>query len=519
MFQLLIAEDEVLVGIGLKNSVKWENLDIEIAGEAQDGKTAWQMYQQLHPDIVMTDIRMPGMDGIELIEKIREKDDRTKIVILTCLEEFDLVRKALSLGVSDYLLKTNLKSSNIETVMQKLTAGLRKEERKEEHHNPLMLMKNYTELEAFEALEQNSPGIMVLSILTFFFSLSSENVFDEKHDKTVQETIYRLVFQAVEPPVKAIFYRIGERKYVLICTMEKQEENLREKLEALYQRIIRLIKSYLNIEFLIAEGGSTERTQELSELEQKAEKLTESGFFCNRDTTLLREEDSFENTYQDNLEQFHTKIARITWLDKRYRQELENQILQLRTMYRAKPNEIKEIFVQLGYLFYAYHRKNEKSSMYAIEYATKLRSFCTFSGLCDYFLEFLQMCKMQQDCMSHLSKEVAEAMEYIQQHYAENITLQMIADKVGMNAYYFSSLYKKETKIGLIKYLNSVRVDKAKELLDTTNLKLYEISEKVGFVDDSYFSRVFKEFTGIRPTEYRKKNVHLSWLSGKEDVK
>lgn len=113
MYKVMIVEDEMLVRVGLRSSVDWSKYGMEVAADLPDGQAAWDYYLKEKPDIVITDIRMPRMDGMELIGKIREADKETRIVVLSCLEEFDLARRAMSLGVSHYILKLTMTEAEI----------------------------------------------------------------------------------------------------------------------------------------------------------------------------------------------------------------------------------------------------------------------------------------------------------------------------------------------------------------------------------------------------------------------
>jgi len=124
MYRVLIAEDEVFVRLGLKMSVEWEKMDMRVIADAANGQQAWDIYEKEHPDIILTDIRMPVMDGMELIRRIRERDRETRIVILSCLEEFQLVREAISMGVSDYILKLTMTPEDMEKILQKVRTEL-----------------------------------------------------------------------------------------------------------------------------------------------------------------------------------------------------------------------------------------------------------------------------------------------------------------------------------------------------------------------------------------------------------
>lgn len=119
MYRVLIAEDEVFVRLGIKMSVEWEKMGMQVIADAANGQQAWDIYEKEHPDIILTDIKMPVMDGMALIRRIRERDKETRIVILSCLEEFQLVREAISMGVSDYILKLTMTPEDMEKILQK----------------------------------------------------------------------------------------------------------------------------------------------------------------------------------------------------------------------------------------------------------------------------------------------------------------------------------------------------------------------------------------------------------------
>ena len=127
MIKVMIVEDEMLVRIGLKNSIDWAKLGMEVIADVSNGQAAWDFYQQEKPDLILTDIRMPNMDGMQLISLIRENDTKTKIIILTAYEEFDLVHKAIRHGVSDYILKFKMSIDEMESVLRKVQAELQTE--------------------------------------------------------------------------------------------------------------------------------------------------------------------------------------------------------------------------------------------------------------------------------------------------------------------------------------------------------------------------------------------------------
>ena len=129
--KVLIVEDEVLVRLGLKSVIRWGDMGMEIIGEAANGVQALEIYEKSRPDIILTDIKMPVMDGLEMLARIREKDNVTRVVVLTCYEEFKYLQSAMRMGISDYILKLQMKPAEIETVMAKIREEIRQDTKKE----------------------------------------------------------------------------------------------------------------------------------------------------------------------------------------------------------------------------------------------------------------------------------------------------------------------------------------------------------------------------------------------------
>ena len=127
MYTVLIVEDEILVSVGLRNMIDWSDVNMQVIGEAQNGKQGLQMYYEYKPDIILTDLKMPVMDGMEMIEQIRRHDTTTKIIVLSCHEEFELVRQAFKMGISEYILKVEILPEELKKILQRVQHDLEKE--------------------------------------------------------------------------------------------------------------------------------------------------------------------------------------------------------------------------------------------------------------------------------------------------------------------------------------------------------------------------------------------------------
>lgn len=418
MYSVIIVEDELLVSIGLQNLVHWADMDMTIVGCAQNGRQGLELYQEKKPDLILTDLKMPGMDGIEMIREIRKNDTETKIIVLTSYEEYELIREAFKLKVSDYILKLKMLPEDMEAVIEKVRQELQEERKhqktKEAVPVPIAMSlvekcREYIlgkskvlpdEVRDYWGLEKKQLQVLELKLL----SLERESLSKTRNMKEIQKITIDLIREILEEKNSGIIMEEKEACYIMVLFYDAKAsvEEMEEFLKKLLNRIQSLLKIYMNI------GGVFGASE-----------------IC-KDTTSLGK------LYE------HAVIARK-----------------------------KADFLNLEYESYG----EEKGG---------------FS----------------------VNAETESAILYIREHYTNStLSLSEVAHLVGMNKDYFSSLFKKDTGYGFVDYVNNMRIQKAKELLTTTNKKVYEVGMEVGFQDESYFSRVFKKSVGVRPREYKNREI------------
>lgn len=402
--KILIVEDEVLVRYGLKSMVNWEKMGIDVIGDASNGKEALEIYKREKPDIIMTDIKMPIMDGLELVEKIREEDQKTKIVLLTCYEEFSYLLTAMKLGVSDYILKLKMKPDEIEKTIEKVCKELDKENMNSEDY------------------QQALPDKSDLFGQYVFYHQVSEEIFREQIDK--------MDFQVSEKS-----YRICQMEimnYGDVCDRTKDEQG------ALIQFLI------LNM------------VNEILEKYQNGELIKET----EKKYLLLVEENEEQKSDTKNI------LREITRVLNEY---IKAQIAWKISSEGHSWGELPDLYQEC---------KEEKPKTDQNENAEK-----------------------------QISIEIYKAKEYIDKHLSEKLTLNQIAEMVSLSPNYFSSMWKKEMNIGFVDYITEQRVEKAKDLFATTDLRTHEVAELTGFGDDSYFSKIFRKVAGKNPSSFRKRKI------------
>ncbi len=401
--KVLIVEDEVLVREGLKSVIGWDKLGMEVVGDAANGRQALEIYERERPDIVLTDIRMPVMDGLELIARIREEDKKTGIVILTCYEEFGYLQEALRMGVSDYILKLKMKPAEIEAAMAKVKKKLDEDEENgagPDGAEEFRLQKE-EELKRYIFYHQVSIG---------FFRSRMERLNLAVKEKDM--VLLRVVIQRYE---KARLNIMDDRGMLIRFVILNTTEEIMEKY------------------------GGGETIQE------------------GPDCFLL-----FMNVVNDPKDED-------SWMEKMQKEisHVLSNFMGVRTVWGV-------------------------SSV-----------FQSFTELPDKYQE---CCQKMQDERVDLSVEIFEAVRYIEENLTQRLTLNQVASSINLSPNYLSSLFKKELGVGFVDYITEKRVERAKELLENTGLRTYEVAQQAGFVDESYFSKTFKRLTGKRPSAFRKRN-------------
>lgn len=408
--KILIVEDEVLVRCGLKAMVNWERLGVELIGDASNGKEALEIYKAKKPDIVMTDIKMPVMDGLELIEKIREEDQITKIILLTCYEEFSYLMRAMKLGVSDYILKLKMKPDEIEKTIEKVCREMEQEKPDPENHQIIKTNKS----ELF--------GQYV------FYHLIGEDTFRER--------LKRINFRVPEQSYRIC--RMEIKNYKDVCEKTKDEQgaliqfiifNMTEEILGKYQNGELIKETEKNYILMIGEDGDIEEASKIK--------------------GILRE---ISRALQEYL------MAQVAWQIS----STGHSWTDLSALYQECKENTEEK-----------QKADQKPS-----YSEK-----------------------------QLSIEIYKAKEYIDQHLAEKLTLNQVAEIVSLSPNYLSSMWKKEMNVGFVDYITEQRVEKAKELFSTTDLRSHEVAELTGFGDNSYFSKIFRKVAGKNPSSFRKRKI------------
>ncbi|NMO97678.1 response regulator transcription factor [Paenibacillus lemnae] len=497
--KLLIVDDEVHIREGIRDGIDWNTLGFEEVVVAENGIEALELFHQIKPELVITDIRMPGMDGLELSERIRKASKITQIILLSGYSEFEYARSALTIGIHYYELKP-VKLRHLIQLVKSIKNEIKAEQEQQQeviHYRKLKLWKmleqedyqnlNFLGKELFELFGFDPKGIFVLSTFAA----------EEKHtvlrlEEVMKETGSPMIF-AVQMETN------GDTKLIL------QPKFHGNALQETYQ-FLHEVRNKVRQQCGISLSAGLSSTGKLSQFKQLVEEsatalasriIKGNGIYTYQKKNidehrhvLIRK----EKELRDSISMLHfTPVQEIIYEEfSRLSEEAGLTLDKVRNMTLDLVNILIRSLQGLHYID-----------------ALEMQSFKHFQTMNEYMDWVLKLYQSKLEDLKTVqnvkhSPIIIKAVQYIKKNYKESLTIERLADVLAITPNYFSHLFKKETGVPFNEYLNRLRVEEAKKLLSSTDLMAYEIPERVGFQNYKYFLSVFKKYSGQSPTDYRK---------------
>lgn len=495
MYSVMLVDDEQAVLDTLSATIQWEILGIDHIFTATDGTRALEQLKENTIDLLITDIKMPGMDGLTLLSKVRTLYPYIRCILLTAYGEFDYARKALELGVENYLLKPfqqNELEKNIEKALDNIYIN-RVNDAKLFLHN--ILMRWVLGDISMEELSERAPLLHINIYLRQYTCL----VFRKLSDCSLHVLGNYLKEYSAKGQE---FYDVWDNRgqYILICAAAsldpvKLSGQVREAMEAL-----KMEHTFLCSVGTIANGGENLPTS----YRQAQELLDTADTVSCQDTILLPglPADAFRDSLSQRLDVlFHIEDSELRQAG--YRQFLEKLSFQTSDLSSLLPALLHSLY----YLF-----ENQFPGCTQAHTQLKQRIHLTFvsSGenkeeLLTDLLEYSYL--LFQYHFEQLSPVIQHAISYIHMHYSSSLSIKEFCAKNKMNTSYFGFLFKKETGMFFNNYLTQYRVCCSLRLLEDTQMQISEISEAVGFSSSNYYISCFKKQTGLSPVKYRSMRV------------
>lgn len=524
MMQILIVDDESIFRLGIRSSVSWDQMDCVVCGEASNGEEALQLIYEKHPDVVFLDIKMPVMDGITVLKKLEGKYKDIYFVILSCFNEYDYVREAMKLGAYDYLFKPVMGVNDINNVLREIRDKKYRESGTAENEESGKCMKVLEILkkgvnEEISKEEEKQLAMLDESIVSVPFIVASILLVKEgkvlKSDSRAMDTCKAIISQNIKYESIYFFRPEGKNELCVVMFDEQILHTSGKKWKEQWNKIISLIKEYMEAEAFIGIGKIGRSLNMYSKCVQNALLARAGSFFTGEGVNFFREELTaaydFEKIYEEifgKIQDALTKkdmgvvyallriLKKDVILHKYYNADDYCHFLAMNMvafMRKFRGGEILEQLLLEDYNLISniYHQIN-------IDKAN------------EEFLRVLQVCFRKVHGVSvHSMQEtiVTQAMQYVQENYMKKIYLNDIAEHFHVNKNYFCKIFKQVTGMNLINYITELRIEKATELLENTDKKIYEIAFEVGFQSYPHFCKTYKKCRNVSPTEIRRKMI------------
>lgn len=499
VYRILIVDDEKIERNGIKFLLKNLNFQYEIA-EAQNGQAAYDYIKEHEIDILLTDVKMPFMDGIELIGEVEKLNRSIRYVIFSGCSEFDYAKQAIRLGVSDYILKPvdpvefnktlNKVVADIEN--ERMQAALKTKSLEYMNEHILYMLANGSSLEDVRAYNNEMIDLSFLDSFDKLMLIEFNTGFFGKAGSDFKEKVL-----ADLPEIRAYLNLNPEQSVILV----RSTDNISE----LADRIVSYVRTNYELGCYIAISDEFDSPDKMSIALEQAENLMESKFYhqnchvfydgmkndCESiiqidDDTLMkqmRQDIKMKDVsgLRNHFERFCSKYSNKTDFSQVYVKFLFSNLLKSINENLANIDEI-ELNKEIDVLY----RAND---------------FDSVKGVVSKSIDRFEVATSQNPQMVH--REIEVVKQYIYDHYGEEIGVEQLADMVYMAPSYLSSVFKKETGQNLSKFIKAYRMEKAKDMLETTMIKIVDISIKCGYPNTSYFCSSFREYFGVSPQKYR----------------
>ncbi len=528
MIKVMIVDDEQIVRDGIQFIIDNNFDEVKVVAQAKSGREAIEMFEQHRPQIILMDIQMPGINGIEAIRSIQEIDTKARFVIISAYEQFEYAKNAVQLGVKDYILKPINKKKLIENI-NKIIREIQSEKRLKQK-----------EMETQEKLDKILPvleyGFVYSIIMNAEYQYESnnyKNLLDIQKDKGFMMVIelgegdspkhlsnkigtsvkgtqeYTSIRNAIKYKCKAIVGPMMVNKIAVMVFDDMPENEYQQRVKAveladvLYKRISAIADSEvyigigacyklhrMNVSYNEAMNAISKMTDEhVLHIKDavKESKNTYSYLKIRSDQEVI-----VKMVEEGNIEKVHERMN--TFFNK------------MQKHYNDQIDTVRSVITELMVLLYTTGYRNDGLNQikHTTDYVDKIKEFTQFYDMQNWCIsistEITRAIKQEKE--NKVSVVISEAMDYIEKYYNQDIRLKDVAEAVAISPQYFSKIFKKELGVNFIDYLTKARIERAKIMLSEKKMSIKEICFQIGYNDPNYFSRLFKKVEGVSPTDF-----------------
>lgn len=521
-YKVFLVEDEIVTREGIRENVDWGAAGFEFCGDAADGEIALPLIEESKPDVLITDIKMPFMDGLQLSKIVRERMPWIKIIILSGHNEFDYAQTAVKLGVTDYLLKP-VSAQDINKTLVELSRTL---ERESQEREKLIALQNKVEdnlvlsrerfllklvmggISSAEAITQSQQlGLDIVAryylvVLLRIELCQDSQPFDYQEYQQVEQIITELVGNNLD-----VFLTKKDLEELVLLIRCDSLEQLVEEGEFLVGLIKNEVENRTTCNIVIGVGSHQER---LSEVHHSfAEALVISKLIESSPTNSQNNMERVDQLKMDHVAiENYIKFGTVQKFDDFFFDTLQPIVEIAQESYIAKHYLFVDIILTATQFVSNLGEEAEELAQHVHEIERILNQLTSIEQIKEelrrIFVTAIAIRNNQTDSERILVLQQAKA--YLDEHFADpELKMPKVAQKFNISPNHFSTIFHQEFGTTFRDYLGKLRINRAKELLRTTDLKCSEVAYQSGFNDPHYFSFVFKKKTGLTPLQFRSK--------------
>jgi two-component system response regulator YesN len=531
VLKILIVDDEKLLRRGFIHITNWPEMGFFIAGEASNGVEALEIIEKTHPDIVITDIRMPLMDGIQLIKEIKAKYESIQIIVLSSYSDFQYVKFAMRYGAIDFILKqemelddilNTLKSAKNKIENSKLYAN-ESAERIESTSREMFFdniasnnlmdlpMTDFHQLKDIFGLEENNLMITI-------FAVESGNFLDSDTGARFKYYLELLKkeLQGIQP--EFLLKNLSIFKQQQIVSIYNYRENEREVLKKDFERLIEVFNSNYNLRLWVVNSDLFNGYTSISKVFADTLKLAECTFYYEKgsviETAIYTVSSEYPEVNFDIVSSFVEKYE--------FGKLLEWMLHSINEMnkdhQRVEPYLLKKYILEIVYFIKfkfievstgVQIRELEKIDLERLQRLDSSTKYSKMLTELKAFIVEIQRIAVYVRREYH-SPVIGAVLTYINNNYGSDLSLASLALQFNISKSYLCKLFKNKTGENVNDYIQKIRIGKAKKLLAQGNLIVNEIASRVGYENTSYFIKIFKQNTGMTPYDYKKSRSNCS---------
>ncbi|MGI6777046.1 MAG: response regulator transcription factor [Acetivibrionales bacterium] len=512
MYRVIIIDDELLMRVALKSIIDWEKYGLEIVGEFENGKLALQEYEKLKPHIVLTDIKMPVCNGIELIKELKERDPNVKCIILSAYNEFELVKEGMRLGAEDYLLKLDISPEKLIKILQETISKIDRLQdesifyQTQQWNNSCKkfliqwIRGEYTDN---NIIKKHLAFYKVMlpegSLVCLYTHLSLPDSYINSDENNTCNTVINLLDGVLKSYGTWVNISLSVASYCSVGSLHNEFHKEKNYIENIIRNIRTSFCSIMNVTDLRIETGISDGFQHVPmtfktiqnrwiELnKERQDKYFEKDLLC------------LENAF--NTGNFKGVLDTMESIS----QKISDSIQYNRDEYDRMCSII--IFLIIS----AMERNSILDSLLQHEMDEQKKNLELCQSASDYIRWFAGTKRILNTALEkyiNTSNTILKAKQYIEKnYYKKDFKLEQLADYLLLSPSYVSKIFSREVGCSVMEYLMQVRIDHAREMMVKTQKRVNEIAREVGYDDAQYFSKVFKRVTGCSPMQFKKNSI------------